>query len=103
MGACTAPEARLEELPLLASEAPLPPASPPGTNGFAFTPGPALPLPPGTKGLAAAAAAGVGARPGGAEGTKAGALTLLGPPPDAIRRWRLLGPPGVSAALLQHP
>jgi hypothetical protein len=54
MGACTAPEAMFVLL-----------APPPGTKGLAFT------------------AAGVGPRPGGAEGTKAGAPTRLSSPEAA--------------------
>ncbi len=76
MGACTAPEVRLEELALLAKLAELL-LLPPGTNGLAASADavpPPLLLPPGTKGLAATAAA-VGSRPGGAPGTKVGAFT----------------------------
>lgn len=91
MGACTAPDVRLDELALLAIPAEL--LLLPGTNGLAATAAAELPppAPPGTNGLAVTAAAPVGARPGGAPGTKAGAFTTrLGSSPggDAIAAAR---------------
>lgn len=93
MGACTAPDVRLDEL-LLGTSPPPPPAAPAGTNGLALT------LLVGTNGLAPMLDPAVGLlRPGG--GTKLGAFSPGGgcgdEGPDAIE------PAGLSGVRSTHP